>query len=291
MKRLASIATMAIGSYLVSSGPLLAAQAAPAADKAGMATPSATPKPAEKCLGDVKAFTADMSKGGYWLGGSDAGYGYPMGGYGYGYGMMGGERAAGFAGYGSARPGYEIRTLVSSATILGQLGQQQSCEAVLGTTRTVYQRYAADLHGRGIMSADEPGWQSRQIAAAVPVTGKDVSFRSDQLIDSNVVSPGNETLGSVHDTISDPKTGKMAYLIISRGGLFGIDASYVPVPWGDFKASPNASLLVLDTTKAVMTAAPQVNDDQFTKSGQFDAESQKVDTYWTAHVKTATAAN
>ena len=198
---------------------------------------------------------------------------------------------AGFAGYGSARPGYELRTLVSSATILGQMGQQQSCEAVLSTARTVYQRYARDLHGRGIMSADQPGWQTRQIAAAVPVTGKDVSFRPDQLVDSNVVSPGNETMGSVHDMITDPKTGKMAYLIISRGGLFGIDASYVPVPWAAFKVSPNASLLVLDTTKAVMSAAPQVSDEQFTKAGQYDSESQKVDAYWSSRIKLAAATN
>ena len=205
--------------------------------------------------------------------------------------MIAGERGTGFAGYGSARPGYEIRTLLSSATILAQMGQQQSCETVLATTRTVYQRYSADLHGRGIMSADQPGWQARQIAAAVPVTGKDVSFRPDQLVDANVLSPGNETLGSVHDTIADPKTGKVAYLIIGRGSLFGIDASYVPVPWSDCKASPNASLLVLDTTKAVMSGAPQVSDDQFTKAGQFDPESQKVDAYWSSHIKATVATN
>jgi sporulation protein YlmC with PRC-barrel domain len=282
MKRTSSIATIAVGSYLLSFAPVLAAQPGPAAEKTAVVTPAAAPKPAEKCLSDVSTFSAEMSKGGYWLGGSDAGYGY---------GMVGAERGVGAAGYGSARPGYEIRTLVSSATILGQMGQQQSCEAVLATTRTVYQRYAADLHGRGIMSADQPGWQTRQIAAAVPVTGKDVSFRPDQLVDTNIVNPSNETLGSVHDMISDPKTGKVAYVIVSRGGLFGIDASYVPVPWGDFKASPNASLLVLDTTKAVMSAAPQVSDDQFTKAGQFDPESQKVDAYWTSRIKAAAATN
>ena len=285
MKRTSSIAAAAIGSCLISFGPALAAQPVAAANTA------ATAKPAEKCLDDVKALSAEMSKGGYWLDGSDYGYGYPMGGYGYGYGMMGEGRGAGFTGYGSARPGYEIRTLMSSATILAQMGQEQPCETVLATTRTVYERYAADLHGRGIMSADQPGWRTRQIAAAVPVTGKDMSFRPDQLVDSNVVSPGGETLGSIHDTITNPKSGQMAYLIISRGGLFGIDASYVPVPWADFKASPNASLLVLDTTKAVLSAAPQVSDSQFTKAGQFDPESQKVDGYWTLHLKAAAATN
>ncbi len=283
MTRTASIVTLAVGTCLASFGPLRAAEPA----NQTRATQTQAAKPAEKCLGDVKALNADMTKGGYWLGGSEAGYGYPMGGY--GYGMMGGEWNAGTAGYGSARPGFEARTLVSSATILGQLGQQQSCEAVLATARTVYARYTKDLHDRGARSADQPGWQSRQIQAAVPVTGNNMSFRSDQLIDTNVVSSGNETLGSVHDMVTDPKTGKIAYLVISRGGLFGIDASYVPVPWADFKFNANAGMLVLDTTRSALSGAPQVNDNQFTEAGQFAPESQKVDAYWSSRVKAAAA--
>ena len=283
MIRSTSTTTLAICSLLASFTPLLAAPPGPPPVAAAQA---ASAPPAEKCLSDVKAFTDKMSKEGYWLGGSGYGYGYPMGGYGYGYGMPMGSMAAGnAAGYGSARPGYQIRTLMASATVLAQLGQEQECQAVLATTRTTYARYETDLRARGIPSADMPGWRGRQIAAAVPVVGADTSFRSDQLLDADLVSPGNETLGSVHDLVLDPHTGKIAYLIISRGGLFGIDASYVPVPWGALKAAPNASLLVLDTTKAAMSTAPQVDDHQFSASGQFGPESQEVDAYWASRVK------
>ena len=288
MIRLSSTATVAICSLLASFTPLLAA---PSASTPAAGTTAASSHPAEKCLGDVKAFSEKMSKNGYWLGGAGYSYGYPMGGYGYGYSTGYGMPAGNAAGYGSARPGYEIRTLMASATVLAQMGQEQECQAVLASAHTLSTHYETDLHARGIHAADMPVWQQRQIASAVPVVGADMSFRSDQILDADVVSPGNETLGTVHDLVLNPHTGKIAYLILSRGGLFGIGASYVPVPWGGFKTAPNASLLVLDTTKAALGAAPQVNDNQFSTNGQFDQESQKVDAYWASRIKTLAASN
>ena len=71
-------------------GLLAPAFAAPPAASAVVSAPpaatttAAVPKPAEACLSDVKAFHEQMQKDGYWLGGSDYGYGYPIGGYGFG---------------------------------------------------------------------------------------------------------------------------------------------------------------------------------------------------------------
>lgn len=289
MKRSVILGAVAVVSGIGCGTPLLAAESATTTLPASTSgAQSAMAKPAQGCMSAVRAFTSEMSKQGYWLGGSDYGYGYPMGGYGYGYGMLfGGRPIDATFGYGTARPGYAIRTLVASANILAQNGNKTGCESVLASAKTLYSSYAADLHQRGVPLADQPSWRQRQVSAAQPVTSKDVSFRSDQLVDADVVSPGNETLGSVHDLVTNPQTGTIAYVIISRGGLFGIDASYTPVPWGDFKAGPNGSLLVLDTTKAVLAAGPQGRGDQFTRAGQFAVESQKVDAYWTTHIKLA----
>src|SRR5674476_1020787 len=153
------------------------------------------------------------------------------------------------SGYTSARPGYEVRMLFASANILAQNGQQQSCEDVLATTSDVYKLYAANMHSSGLGMVDVPGWRQQQIAAAEPVTSKSGSFRSDELLDTEVRNPQNEALGSIEDLVMSPQTSKIAYLVIARDGVFGIDEKYVPVPWDDFKISPNVNLLVLDTTK------------------------------------------
>lgn len=244
-------------------------------------------EPAEKCLSDLRAFHSQMQTDGYWLGGYGAGdaglgyaygYGYPFGGYGYAYGL-GSDPAETGGGYINARSGYEVRLLLAAADILARHGQQQPCEDVLATTRDHYEQYVAEMTSAGMPMANVPGWQQQQIAAAEPVTSTTTSFRSDQLLGTDVRNPKYQALGSVDDLVMSPRTGKIAYLVIARGGIFGIGEQFVPVPWEAFKATPNVTLLVLDATKSTMDAAPQVNSDEFTTLGQ---PSQKVDTYWKA---------
>jgi sporulation protein YlmC with PRC-barrel domain len=261
--------------------PLLAAPA-PTNDPSSNTKALSASDPAGTCRSDVHAFNGQMEKDGYWVGGSAYGYGYPMGGIGYGDGY--GYATTDTPGYRNARPGYEIRILMASANILAENGQQQACESVLDTTRGIYKLYVADMNRRGIRPIDEPGWQQKQIAAAQPVTAEHASFRSDQLLDTAVRSTKDEDLGSIQDLAMSPKTGKIAYLVVARGGLFGFDKKYVPVPWDDFKATQNVSFLVLDTNKATMDAAPEVTYDETLTPAQFDKHSQEVDAYWKTHL-------
>lgn len=254
---------------------------------AGAATAQAEDvKPAQQCMTDLTAFDSQLQKEGYWLHGAGYGYGYPMYGYGYAYGtgMSPGLTASRSTGYQRARPGYEIRTLLASAKIVAQNGDRQACESMLGMARSRYTAYAEDLRNGKVPPVDMSVRRQKQIASAVAVTGANLAFRSDQLIGAGVVNPKGEDLGSVDDIVMDPRTGKIGYLVLSRGGIFGFGENYVPVPWGDFKAAPGNELFVLASTKSNMENAPKIKGDQNFEQDGFAKEMQKVNAYWANHL-------
>ncbi len=304
------------------TAPVKAAATAPAATDTvkgrSADASSAAGAVATTCLADLRAFEGQMRKDGYWRGGSDYGYGYPMLGYGYGNGMgaypvhppglatapatvakaapaatkttattPAPAEAVARASYSwRGRPGYEVRTLVASADILARHGQQQPCEEVLASARDTYTRYAAELRQGGMSMGQMPNWQQHEIATAQPVLGANASFRSDELVGTEVRNPKDVALGSVDDLVLSPQTGKIAYLVIGRGGIFGIDKKYVPVPWASFRVTAGHNLLVLDATKSSMDNAPKVDHHQFSTKGGFDAVSAKIDAYWKTQLST-----
>lgn len=293
----AALSLGAAGPLLAAPAPLLVAAADAASASSGAV---ADMKPDHACMGDLRTFSDQMQKEGYWLRGSSLGYGYPMYGYGYGYGYgyeadrvngtlgAAGDRGTmGVEGYSSVRPGYEIRMLIGSASVLAERGESEACRAVLGAARNLYGRYAADMREGKYPRADVVGWKQRQLAGAKPVMTSERAFRSDQLIGTDVLTTKGEDLGSVSDLVMSPKTGKISYLVIGRGGIFGIGEKYVPVPWDRFKATAGLSMLVLDTSKSTIDAAPQVRSDAFSPHGDFASQSEKIDAYWKGKVGVA----
>lgn len=289
------VVALLVALSLGSAGSLLAATStqpvAAASDASASSGGSAGMKPDHACMADLRTFSEQMQKEGYWLRGSNLSYGYPLYGYGYGYGGYGELGPAGAVGtmgestYPSARPGYEVRMLIGSASILAERGESEACRAVLGAARNLYGRYAADLREGKVPKADQVGWKQRQLASAKPVAASERAYRSDQLIGTDVLTPKGEDLGSVSDLITSPKTGKISYLVVGRGGIFGIGEKFVPVPWESFKVTSGLGMLVLDTTKSAIDAAPQVKRNEFAPHGDFVTQSGKIDAYWKGKVR------
>ena len=124
--------SLASAACLVLAAPLVLAQTAqktPSVPSPVQTTVAAGVQPGQKCFSELRAFDSSMQREGYWLHGSGFGFGYPMYGYGFGHGYgdlagMGTGAVVPLIGHGRVRPGYEIRTLIASANILAQSGQQ-----------------------------------------------------------------------------------------------------------------------------------------------------------------------
>lgn len=284
MRRFIRLLTLGACTALVLATPLRAA-----GESRGEPMIETDAKPAQACLDHLKAFDAQMEKDGYWLGGSGYGYGYPLGGY--WFGSMGSDAgmavgaASAMARYANARPGYEVRVLLAGAGILARHGKQEPCEDVLVQIRASYEEYKTDMQGRDLRVANALGFRKQELSLAKPVTSRTTAFRSDDLLGSEVRAPDNVALGSVDDIVMGPEGGKIAYLVVARGGIFGLGERHVAVPWDQFKVSPNPNILVLDTSKDSMDQAPRMIEGRFTKAEPFAQQTAKADAYWSAAAK------
>lgn len=283
---------LSAGICLALAAPLAFAQTTespsvrPATTVAGTGTAT---MPAQKCASDLRSFDTAMQKDGNWMHGSGYGYGYPLYGYGYGfgypeYGSLVGQGHSVVNYHARARPGYEIRTLIASATILAQRGNQSGCDALLTTAREIYKGYAADMGDPKSPRPDGVAWRTKQIAAAQPVAGSKAGYRSDQLIGADVVNPQGADLGDVYDVVVAPQTGKITYLVVGRGGIFGIGERHVPVPWEAFKITDAGNILVLDSTKGNLDAAPRVAENHFSPRGDVGQQGASADAFWKSRI-------
>jgi sporulation protein YlmC with PRC-barrel domain len=259
------------------------------------APPPAAGPSAQQCMNDLRVLDAQMQGDGNWMHGSGFGYGYPTYGYGYGYeyghgygyGVHGALTHHGEGspnGLSRGRPGYEIRTLIASATILAERGKEQECNSLLSETRELYKAYAADTRGPNVAWVDGSAWRRKQIATAMPVAGSKAAFRSDELIGADVVNPQGDDLGDVYDVVMNTQTGKITYLVVGRGGVFGIGERHIPVPWEAFKLTAASDMIVLDTTKSNLDAAPRVPENHFSPSGNVGQQAQAADAFWKTRI-------
>jgi sporulation protein YlmC with PRC-barrel domain len=88
--------------------------------------------------------------------------------------------------------------------------------------------------------------------------GVDKSFRASKLTGLNVKNSEGETLGSVEDIVMDVESGKVAYVALSFGGVFGVGDKLFAVPFRQLKFmhGKDEMYFVLNVPKDRLKAAP-----------------------------------
>ena len=119
--------------------------------------------------------------------------------------------------------------------------------------------YLAALICAGLLAA------SYTAVAIDDIPGKKVgvakSFRASQLTGLNVKNSEGESLGTVEDIVMDVESGKVAYVALSFGGLFGVGDKLFAVPYRQMKFmhGKDEMYFVLNVPKDRLKAAPGFN--------------------------------
>lgn len=240
--------------------------AAQAADEETLPDASApTEGLAQQCLTDLRTFENELAQAGFGV--------LPPGGY-----------APGYVDYGSAygvagTPREKMQALRDAAYVYAVDGDEQSCQDVLASMRTVYEEHQDPV---GIESDDPDvrrAWRRAHLARTTPTAEMDRLMRADVVIGSEVRTPADEALGEIEDVVLDPARQTIAYVLVSRGGLFGIGGDLVPIPWSDLGATEDHEIYVLDVPPEAFEAAPTMERASFAETAS-EAWRGTLDQYW-----------
>jgi sporulation protein YlmC with PRC-barrel domain len=90
-----------------------------------------------------------------------------------------------------------------------------------------------------------------------------VVVTSKAITGKTVKSPDQKDLGTVHDLILDMKSGRVAFLVLSTGGLLGIGEKFIPVPWEAYSGVTDEDIITIDVKRETLESAPSYDRDSW----------------------------
>jgi sporulation protein YlmC with PRC-barrel domain len=89
------------------------------------------------------------------------------------------------------------------------------------------------------------------------------AVKASSVIGTDVTNPKGENLGEVKEVVIDPTTGKVAYAVVTFGGVFSMGEKLFAIPFTALKYNYKKNEYVLDITKERLENAPGFDPDQW----------------------------
>jgi len=80
--------------------------------------------------------------------------------------------------------------------------------------------------------------------------------KASSIIGTDVVNPKGDNLGDIKEVVIDPRTGKVAYAVVSFGGFLGLGEKLFAIPFSAFQYDHEENEYVLDVSQERLKAAP-----------------------------------
>lgn len=116
-------------------------------------------------------------------------------------------------------------------------------------------------------------------------TTQPLALSAGTLTGDRVVNLQNEDIGKVEEIMIDIHTGRVAYVVVSFGGILGIGSKLFAVPWSAIEVDTERKCFVMDANKDLLERAPGFDKDNWpqTPNGQWYHELYtfyEQDPYW-----------
>ena len=107
--------------------------------------------------------------------------------------------------------------------------------------------------------------ESERMAQTTRTTDVDnIGFlRASKIQGEKVVNGDNDTLGKIEDIMIDLQDGRIAYAVISHGGIIGIGSKHIPIPWQAFNLRSHDNAFVVNIPKDVLDRAEGLDKDKW----------------------------
>lgn len=87
--------------------------------------------------------------------------------------------------------------------------------------------------------------------------------KASSIIGTKVVNPKGENLGEMKEVTIDPRTGRVAYAVVSFGGFLNLGKKLFAIPFRAFEYNVLNNQYVLDVSRERLEAAPGFDSDHW----------------------------
>ena len=104
---------------------------------------------------------------------------------------------------------------------------------------------------QGKITKTDPDKRYRRVLSASTLAGDDVR------------NLAGEDLGRVDEIMIDIPSGRVAYAVLSFGGVFGMGNKLFAVPWNALRVDEDEKCFILDVDKSTLESAPGFDEDNW----------------------------
>jgi hypothetical protein len=118
-------------------------------------------------------------------------------------------------------------------------------------------------------------------APGQPSIERPLVLAAGALVGDEVVNPQGEDLGHIKELMIDVRSGRVAYAVLSFGGILGMGDKLFAVPWPALRLNYQNKVFILDLSKQRLEDAPGFDKDHWPDMAD-ETWSNTIDHYYGA---------